>query len=279
MEIAKRHVMEQAARSWTTVPTSGAVYPVNFSDVQSETNSRLRLLKQDPLRSWYPASTTDKVDLVLYCLDSDCNYAQSSPGPRNWLPLVIAGSVLTGLVLQPMAWNNDQLRSWQGNSEHNIERLPLPGLQQQSNSIPVARHVEELETRLHLTRSQLAQAIGVERATLYQWFRGVQPRAKTGERLEQLRQFSEEWTRAGLGSARAAWYLRVPESEHTLGALLTQDPLDIVQLGKYIQHAKQTPQSMEIVEPKSVRGFAAEDKVEERRRRSEFFPPTFRHSD
>src|SRR6185436_10708794 len=48
--------------------------------------------------------------------------------------------------------------------------------------------IENLEASLNFTRSQLAQALGVERATLYQWFRGAEPRSKTGERLETLRQ-------------------------------------------------------------------------------------------
>ena len=65
-------------------------------------------------------------------------------------------------------------------------------------ALPVVHVLHEIESSLQLTRSQLAQSLQVERATLYQWFRGALPRQKTITRIEQLSLFGEgmasSWT-------------------------------------------------------------------------------------
>lgn len=205
----------------------------------------------------------------------------TSAVPARWIPQLLAGAVLASLVspyissaLRPA----EDLR-WRGLPDLDFAKpLHHPEAQQNATTL-VTRHIEDLEAILHLTRSQIAQALGVERATLYQWFRGAQPRPRTGERLEQLRQFATAWQLAGLGSARAAWHLKVPGSERTLGALLTADPIDLNQLQGHIRHAQQAPQTMEFVEPKAAPVVVTDDPREERHRNREFFPPTLEDSE
>ncbi len=143
----------------------------------------------------------------------------------------------------------------------------------------IAHYVEKLEADLRLTKSQLARALLVERATLYQWLRGAQPRARTIERLEQLRQFATEWKEAGLSSARAGWHFRVPGAAHTLGFLLTQDPMNFEELRRHIRHTRQAPETMELVEPKASFGFSSPNESAERKRDRETFPPTFSNNE
>ena len=234
------------------------------------------LFEENAARKWCPAPTSSTLESPLqwkrYIIGQ-----QSSPTPRHWLPQRFAAPVLRWRINASVDLGHVAFQPWPGTGAHDLE---LQANQTRSvPATPVARHIEDIDTALRLTRSQLAQALQVERATLYQWLRGAQPRAKTGERLEQLQQFATEWNRAGLGSARATWYLRVPGSEHTLGSLLMQDPLDLEQLRAYIRHAKQAPQEMEPAEVKPVYGFPADDRLEERRREGEFFPPTFSGSE
>jgi transcriptional regulator with XRE-family HTH domain len=239
-----------------------------------------RLAEESAAQRWYlnlrNSSNTD----LLAQFTRGAVGESSSTVPRHWIPQLLAGALLTSLVSPYISSSGEkgEHRHWHGLQEYDLDRS-VPAKAQPAQTTPVARHIEDLEASLHLTKSQLAQALGVERATLYQWFRGVQPRPRTGERLEQLRQFAVEWNRAGLGSARAAWHLRVPGGQHTLGALLTQDLVNLDELRAHIQHVQHTPQAMELVEPKAADGFDADDRLEERRRSRALFPPTFSDSE
>ena len=143
----------------------------------------------------------------------------------------------------------------------------------------VANYIEDIESRLQLTRSQIAQALRVERATMYQWFRGAQPRSrKTLERIEKLRKFAIAWSDAELGSARSSWYFRQPNGQLTLGEMLTEEQLDEEKLLEVIQQMLHTPDTMEFVEPDGIYGFPAENSAEEQRRRNGFFAPTYSKS-
>lgn len=139
----------------------------------------------------------------------------------------------------------------------------------------VTREVRDIEARLQLTRSQLAQALRVERATVYKWFRGSIPRsARTLQRIDQLRQFALAWSAAALGSARAAWYFRRPGTP-TLGEMLTDETLDSERLLQLVQQMQQAPADVELVEPKGIYGFPAESEAEALRRRNAFFAATY----
>lgn len=142
-------------------------------------------------------------------------------------------------------------------------------------ALPVVHVLHEIESSLQLTRSQLAQSLQVERATLYQWFRGALPRQKTITRIEQLSLFAKEWRQAGLGSARGYWSVRSGEAASPLGDLLGADQIDFDQLRALIHTASQNAAGLGIVEPAGIEGFAAENAVEERRRNRDLFPPTF----
>jgi transcriptional regulator with XRE-family HTH domain len=143
-----------------------------------------------------------------------------------------------------------------------------------TNSL-LRRKVEDTETLLGISRSQLAQALLVERATVYQWFRGAQPRQKTAQRLDSLLAIAKAWHDSNIGSARAAWNLHLKGADRSLGELLSSDPLEAHQLHRLIQS---TPQGKEpeLVSPASeLEGFPAQTALEERRRRRRIFPPTY----
>jgi Helix-turn-helix len=143
-----------------------------------------------------------------------------------------------------------------------------------SNSL-FKRTVENVEAQFGITRSQLAQALLVERATLYQWFRGAQPRPKTAERLSALQSVARAWRQANLGPARTMWHLRMRGSDQSLGELLSSEPLQVNALNKLIQDTASQPES-EIPSPSSeLEGFPSQNALEERRRRRRTYPPTF----
>lgn len=135
--------------------------------------------------------------------------------------------------------------------------------------------LQKIESVMGLTRSQLAQALLVERATLYQWFRGAQPRPRTLARIDELSRVARAWQAAGLGSARGLWYLRPPQGQRSLGELLSADSLDLAQLHALIRMMGRDSKRLEIVQPAGIEGFPAEDAAEARRRVHDLFPPTF----
>jgi transcriptional regulator with XRE-family HTH domain len=150
-----------------------------------------------------------------------------------------------------------------------VSRRPLTKIS------PITNTLNDIEASLHLTRSQLSQALQVERATLYQWFRGALPRAKTIARIEQLASVAKAWSDAGLGSARGLWGAKVQGTRNTLGELLREDELDIDRLHDLIDTAKKSMAALELVEPEGIMGFPADSAREERRRNRDIFPATF----
>lgn len=231
-------------------------------------------------RNWFLVDSSSPAEIPL---QSAVTIAadQSSAAPRNWLPPLLASVALTSMISPYIAGSIETYsihKRWLDFGNLDLDRPPGGSEARQERYSPVIRHIEDVELKLGLTRSQIAQALGVERATLYQWFRGAQPRPRTGDRLELVRQFAEEWSRAGLGSARAAWHLRIPGSTSTLGALLMQEPMPRGELGSFIRHMQSAPKRMEIGPPKQIYGFSAEDDLEQRRREGEILPPSF-HGD
>jgi hypothetical protein len=143
------------------------------------------------------------------------------------------------------------------------------------SAVILKRNIEEIESLLGVTRSQLAQALLVERATIYQWFRSAQPRSRTAERVDRLLTIAREWRDAGIGSARSAWYLKLPGSGRALGEMLASEPLDMDALRHLIRGAANQPESVSEGAQSGLEGFAAKSAHEERRRRRKLFPPTF----
>lgn len=270
MGLAQRYTEDKEARKWFYLPTSGSL---DSPAVQSL--SHANALTAAVPDGWIaPALVVlGGEGLPVNCLADDEMDELSFFSPQS--PSLLVHGGLVSLYASALVEGVD-VRAW-----FTPERFAQPSPRRQVVStagISIARYVENLEADLQLTKSQLAQALSVERATLYQWFRGAQPRTRTIERLEQLRQFATEWRGAGLGSARAAWHLRISGGEHTLGSLLTREVLDFDLLRAHIRHAQRAPESMELVQPKASYGFPSPDEKAERKRDREVFPPTFSRS-
>jgi transcriptional regulator with XRE-family HTH domain len=145
--------------------------------------------------------------------------------------------------------------------------------------MPWLDRLEAIESAMGLTRSQLAQVLLVERATLHHWLRGAQPCTRSLERIDELAQVAQAWQKAGLGSARGAWYLRAPTGRLPLGELLSTGPLDQTALQQLIRTVAQDPNGLETVLPRGLEGFPPEDAMEARRRTRDLFAPTFSDKD
>jgi DNA-binding transcriptional regulator YiaG len=138
-----------------------------------------------------------------------------------------------------------------------------------------AHHIKEIEDKLQITRSQMAKAFSVERATLYKWLKGSKPRRNSCGRLKELREIANEWHRAGMGPARAAWDFRAPGSKATLGSLLCAETMEREQIREFIQAAMDSPETLQFVGPSIPEAFPAESVVEQKRRESEVLPTTY----
>jgi transcriptional regulator with XRE-family HTH domain len=143
------------------------------------------------------------------------------------------------------------------------------------SAVLLKSNIEDIERLLGLTRSQLAQALLVERATVYQWFRGSRPRPKTAERVDHLLSIAKAWRAAGMGSARTAWYLKLRGADRPLGELLASEPLETEALSQLIQPAAQKAEPVKSAPVSGLEGFPADSALEQRRRRWNLFPPTF----
>jgi hypothetical protein len=202
----------------------------------------------------------------------------SSSGPRQVRSVLIAAAVLAGLVMQGHYESDlETLKQWRTRVESGADGSPVRA-NDQSASL-VTRSLENLEGQLQLTKSQLASALQVERATLYQWFRGVQPRSRARDRIVTLEQFAREWVAAGLGSARASWHMRIhgDRKSRTLGEMLTAEKLNMDELHALIRAAAVGP--LELAELSGVEGFPAEDELEQRRRRRDKYAPNYADKD
>jgi hypothetical protein len=242
---------------------------------------------------WYLLPNSGSgISEIQRCMNAKTIIQQTSAEPRSFLPRLLTNALIASQVSGAMACNLDytgapipgsidwplhmgsyaniddehKRASWSPSKEVSSLTVITPSV--------ISTIIESLESSLKFTRSQLAQALGVERATLYQWFRGAEPRAKTGERLETMRQFAEEWSAAGLGSARAAWHFRVPGTRETLGALLTADHMDLRKLRLHIHHARQSPSTLELVSPKAVMQPRRKNTTAAKRRLRDLFAPT-----
>lgn len=198
---------------------------------------------------------------------------QSSTAPKHWLPRVL-GVAVAGLCVGVVAVRNE---TQTGTSEVHV-------VSESDTDTPyrplVPLYLRAIEGSLQLTRSQLADALQIERATLYQWLGGArQPRPRNLQRIEALRNIASEWSAANLGPARTAWYMREPVSGHTLSDLLTQEELDMAAIRQLMVRMRDAPQSLEFVEPEGVYGFEAETPLQKKRRRTKFFAPTYSDSD
>src|SRR5688572_20835341 len=151
-------------------------------------------------REWYitPNSGSGGSKLQL-CMNADTMLQQSSPSPRSWMPQLLSRAVLAGFVSPCVVHGANQedisLHSMSLDRSRTADLYALVGervkctlwaSQPRAASLTIVsepvitKYIEELESSLKLTRSQIAQALGVERATFYQWLRGSQPRPKTG---------------------------------------------------------------------------------------------------
>ncbi len=262
MEVALTKRDEAAARQWYITPNSGS----GVSDLQFFMNASTMLQQSSALpKCWMPTLLSGAL-LMSYISPYIAGVTASDPLPNR--------------IRQDQSHNADVLALLNGQLERLVTPLPARTALLTILSPPItSQYIEELESSLKFTRSQIAQALGVERATLYQWFRGAQPRPKTGERLETIRQFAEEWKRAGLGSARAAWHFRAPGNDKTLGLLLTAEEIDLQKLRMHIQYAQRSPQALQLVSPRVSGGFSAKDSSEERKRTRALFPPTYSESE
>jgi hypothetical protein len=199
----------------------------------------------------------------------------SSSGPRQVRSVLIAAAILAGLAMQGHHESDFEasFKEWRTRVQSGADDSPYR-TNDQSPSL-VTRSLETLESQLQLTKSQLAAALQVERATLYQWFRGVQPRSRARDRIMALEQFAQAWVAAGLGSARASWHMRLPGDPRsgTLGEMLTAQQLNMDDLHQLIRAAAAGP--LETAELGGVEGFPAEDELEQRRRRRDKYAPSY----
>ncbi len=197
---------------------------------------------------------------------------QSSTTPPRWIPCVLASALLASVCPNVLARADSS--EHRGTSPY-IAVLAEP---HDVSETAVAGSLRIVEESLGLTRSQLAEALRVERPTLYQWLRGSQPRQGNLARLTTLRSIASDWDDVELGSASSAWSMRFP-GESSLAELLTAEEIDFDAIRLFMRHLRDTPEAMEFVEPKEIYGFPAESELEERRRRASFFPPLLSDSD
>lgn len=188
----------------------------------------------------------------------------NTPASLPYLPVVMRKQHARALVAK---FSSDKVNEF--HTTPVVSHRPLTKIS------PITSTLSDIEASLHLTRSQLSQALRVERATLYQWFRGVLPRDKTIARIEQLASVAKTWRDAGLGSARGLWGAKVQGTHNTLGELLREDQLDVARLHNLIGAAKESMAGLELIEPAGIMGFPAESAREERRRNRDLFPATF----
>jgi hypothetical protein len=211
---------------------------------------------------------------MLYGSAFDPFANSSSSGPRQGVSVLIAAAILAGLAIQGHYASDVErpFEQWRTRA-----RIGADSLNRDNDSSPslLTRSLETLENQLQLTKSQLASALQVERATLYQWFRGVQPRSRARDRIVMLEEFAREWVAAGLGSARASWHMRVPgdAGARTLGEVLSTEHLDMGQLRTLIRAATTGP--LELAGLRGADGFPAEDALEQRRRRRDKYAPGY----
>jgi transcriptional regulator with XRE-family HTH domain len=260
MEVAlKRRAAEAAAREWYLRPNSGS----GVSDRQLVMNANIltQQTSAEP-RSCFPSLLTNVLFLSHVSACIACQLESITPQD-----VALWGRASS---FGPYATIDDEQKRALWAAPPAISLLTI------ASKPVISTIIESLETSLNFTRSQLAQALGVERATLYQWFRGAEPRSKTGERLETLRQFADDWKAARLGSARAAWHFRAAGNKETLGALLTADQIDLQKLRMHIRNAQQSPNSLELVAPKAGKQSIRKGNSAEKRRLREFFPSTYR---
>jgi len=276
MEMIQIERERKAAEQWFALPASGAVTTIDRTAWATSPST-------NGPRDWLRGTLVEAIAL------SSCLYGAVH---RDQLPIVertpdlslglghLGGPVVLSYLGERAAQTglfDVSLNRDPGSALLNLvsEPLRLPNTTPEQESA-VAREIREIEDCLQLTRSQIAQALRVERATVYQWFRGAQPRSpRTLERIAQLRQFATAWADAGLGSARSAWYFRRPGTNLTLGDMLTAEHLDSEQLNAFAQQMKQAPTNTEFVEPEGIYGFPAESEAESLRRRHSFFTPAY----
>lgn len=211
---------------------------------------------------------------MLYGSTFDPFANSSSSGPRQGMSVVIAAAVLSSLVMQGYHASDAEapFKQWRMQLQPTADS---PHRENDQSASLVTRSLETLESQLQLTRSQLASALQVERATLYQWFRGVQPRSRARDRIVALEHFAREWVAAGLGSARASWHMRTPGDamSRTLGEMLSAEHLNMEALRVLIGAAGVGP--LELAELRGIEGFPAEDALEQRRRRRDKYAPSY----
>lgn len=90
-----------------------------------------------------------------------------------------------------------------------------------------ARALDELKDSLGVTLTYVARCLGMQRSAVYRWYDGRQPHATNRSRLKTLQEFSSAWRAARLPSLRNYWETPVPETDVTLGELLSADALEI----------------------------------------------------
>lgn len=211
---------------------------------------------------------------MLYGSAFDPFANSSSSGPRQGMSVVIAAAILSSLVMQGYHAPDVEgpFKQWRMQFRSGPD---YPHRENDQSASLVTRSLETLESQLQLTKSQLASALQVERATLYQWLRGVQPRSRARDRIVALEHFAREWVSAGLGSARASWHMRTPGDvmSRTLGEMLSAEHLDMEALRRLIRAATSGP--LELTELRGIDGFPAEDALEQRRRRRDQYAPSY----
>jgi transcriptional regulator with XRE-family HTH domain len=221
--------------------------------------------------AWFtvPSSTTARpVEAALGQLPE-----QSSTTPSRWLPRAFASALLATLCLSVVV-QREGAQLARGTSQFTSVFAEFEGAAENA----VASSLGVIEQKTGLTRSQIAEALDVERPTLYQWLRGSQPRQPALVRIAALRDIATEWDEAALGSARSAWSMRIP-GEPTLGELLKADRIDAESVRRFMRQLQAAPDAMTFADPAQVYGFPAENEIEEKRRRTSFFPPVLPDAD
>jgi plasmid maintenance system antidote protein VapI len=104
--------------------------------------------------------------------------------------------------------------------------IVLPSTRRE-RSVTAVEFIDEIQETLSLSVTQIAEIIGVARATIHNWIRDRAPVPKSeiaAERLRALARAGEEWLRLSSRDPRRYLNLPVGESQTSLLSRLREDP-------------------------------------------------------
>lgn len=111
-----------------------------------------------------------------------------------------------------------------------LDGLPLASSPR--SAVPAAEIVESTEAQLGLSRSALADLLGVTRPTLYAWMRGATMRSLNAVRLFKLKEAASHLTAASGGTLPALWqYQTLPSGKSFADGMRSgDDPIELAKM-------------------------------------------------